>query len=112
LIKSNDLLVDGEISSFGVFCNAISESMVIASNAYVSILEFMTAIGDDIALTASIEPLSFFKTWRYPKVLEDIECLCTWKDLDGCDHRWGVSGPRFPGKFELDLHPPNMRRGE
>ena len=107
---SNDPLIDGEISSFGIFCNAISESMVIASDVFVSILEFMTAIGDDIALTANIEPLSFFKTWRYPKGLEDVECLCTWKDLDGCDHQWGVRGPQVPSKFEIDLRPANKRR--
>ena len=109
-LKSNDPLADGEVSSFGVFCNAISESMVTASNACVSILEFMTAVGDDIALTADIEPLSFFKTWRYPKVLGGIECLCIWKDLDGCDHQWGVRGPQLREKFEIDLRPPNKRR--
>ena len=109
-LKSTDPLTNGEISSFGIFCNAISESMVIASSAYVSILEFMTAIGDDIALTANIEPLSFFKTWRYPKQLEDIECLCAWKSLDGCDHQWGVSGPQLHDKFEIDLGPPNKKR--
>ena len=84
--------------------------MVIASDAYVSVLEFMTAIGDDIALTANIEPLSFHRTWRYPKVLKDIECLCVWKDLDGCDHQWGVSGPQLQDKFEIDLRPQNNRR--
>jgi hypothetical protein len=108
--KSTDPLTNGEISSFGIFCNAISESMAIASSAYVSILEFMTAIGDDIALTANIEPLSFFKTWRYPKQLEDIECLCSWKNLDGCDHQWGVSGPQLRNKFEIDLQPSNKSR--
>jgi hypothetical protein len=109
-ITSNDPLIDGEISSFGIFCNAISESMVIASDVYVSILEFMTAIGDDIALTANIEPLSFHRTWRYPKVLKDVECLCSWKDLDVCDHQWGVSGPQLRGKYEIDLRPPSKRR--
>ena len=108
--RSTDPLVNGEISSYGIFCNSISESMVIATSAYVSILEFMTAIGDDIALTANIEPLSFFKTWRYPKQLEDIECLCAWKSLDGCDHQWGVSGPQLRNKFEIDLGPPNRKR--
>ena len=107
--KSTDPLTNGEISSFGIFCNAISESMAIASSAYVSILEFMTAIGDDIALTANIELLSFFKTWRYPKQLEDIECFCAWKNLDGCDHQWGVSGPQLRNKFEIDLGPPNKK---
>ena len=108
--KSNDPLANEEISSFGIFCNAISESMVIASNVYVSILEFMTAIGDDIAITADIESLSFHRTWRYPKVLKDIECLCTWKALGGCDHSWGVSGPQFSDKFVLDLLHPNKKR--
>ena len=108
--KSSNSLIDEEISSFGIFCNAISESMDIASNVYVSILEFMTAIGDDIALTANIESLSFHKTWRYPEALKDIECLCTWKELGGCDHSWGVSGPRIPSKFEIGLRPPSKKR--
>lgn len=97
--KSYDPLIARDISSYGIFCTAISESMVIASNIFVSILEFMTAIGDDIALTANIEPLSFHKTWRYPKALKDIECQCTCKDLGGCDHTWGVSGPQVPSKL-------------
>ena len=97
--KSYDPLIAMGISSYGIFCTAISESMVIASNIFVSILEFMTAIGDDIALTANIEPLSFHKTWRYPKALKDIECQCTCKDLGGCDHTWGVSGPQVPSKL-------------
>ena len=84
--------------------------MVLASDIFVSILEYMTAIGDDIALTANIEPLSFHKTWRYPRAIKDIECLCTWKELGGCDHTWGVSGPQVPEKFELDLLPPNKKR--
>jgi hypothetical protein len=109
-INPNDLSSSDEISSYGVFCTAISESMVIASEIFVSILEFLTAIGDDIALTANIEPLSLHRTWRYPKVLKDVECLCTWKDLDGCDHQWGVRGPQVPSKFEIDLRPANKRR--
>jgi hypothetical protein len=107
---SNDPSSSDEVSSYGVFCTAISESMVIASEIFVSILEFLTAIGDDIALTANIEPLSLHRTWRYPKVLKDVECLCTWKDLDGCDHQWGVSGPQVPTKFDIDLRPANKRR--
>ena len=108
--KSDDPLIPEEISSYGIFCTAISESMVLASDIFVSILEYMTAIGDDIALTANIEPLSFHKTWRYPRAIKDIECLCTWKELGGCDHTWGVSGPQVPEKFELDLLPPNKKR--
>jgi len=108
--RSNDPLVDEEVSSYGIFCTVISESMLIASNIFVSILEFMTAIGDDIALTANIEPLSFHKTWRYPRALKNIECLCTWKELGGCDHTWGASGPQTPDKFVLDLLPPSKKR--
>ena len=108
--KSDDPLIPEEISSYGVFCTAISESMVLASDIFVSILEYMTAIGDDIALTANIEPLSFHKTWRYPRAIKDIECLCTWKELGGCDHTWGASGPQVPEKFELDLLPPDKKR--
>ena len=108
--ESNDPLIPEEISSYGIFCTAISESMVLASEIFVSILEFMTAIGDDIALTAKIEPLSFHKTWRYPKVIEGIECLCTWKDSGGCDHTWGVSGPKVQEKFVLDLLPPSKKQ--
>ena len=101
--RSNDPSVDGGVSSFGIFSTAISESMVIASQIYVSILEFLTAIGDDIALTAEIEPLSFHKTWRYPKRLSNIECLCVWKELGGCNHSWGAEGPQFLGNFSLDV---------
>jgi hypothetical protein len=107
---SNDPLLKEEISSYGIFCTAISESMVIASNIFVSILEFMTSIGDDVALTANIEPLSIHKTWRYPKAVKGVECLCTWKQSDGCDHQWGVGGPRIPDMFEIDLRPPINRK--
>lgn len=92
-----------EISSFGIFCTAISESMVIASSIFLSVLEFLTAIGDDIALTASIEQFSFHKTWRYPKALGGIDCLCTCRNFGGCEHTWGTDGPRIPTEFRIDL---------
>ena len=109
-IKFKDPSKGAEISAFGIFSNAISESMFIAGNVYISILEFMTAIGDDIALTANIEPLSFHKTWHYPKALKGAECLCTWKELGGCDHSWGVQGPQIKNDFDVDLRLLQKRR--
>ena len=111
ITKAKDPTLSKEISSYGIFSNSISESMFIAGNVYISILELMTAIGDDIALTANIEPLSFLKTWRYPKALRGVECLCTWKQYGGCDHSWGVGGPQVPNSFDVDLRL-TRKRGE
>ena len=102
--KSEDPAIDEEISAYGIFINTISESMFIAVNVYISILEFMSAIGDDIALTANIEPLTLHKTWRYPKALKGVDCLCTWKEVGGCDHSWASQGPQLPANFDVDLH--------
>lgn len=102
--QSGDPALGQALSAYGIFGNAISESMFIAVSVYISILEFMTAIGDDISLTANIESLSLHKTWRYPKALKGIDCLCTWKEVGGCDHSWGSQGPQIPNDFNVDMN--------
>lgn len=102
-IKSRNPLFDGNISPNGIFANSISEAMFIASNIELTVLSWLVAIGDDISLTAGVESVTNYKTWRYPKVLTDIECLCTWNELGGCDHSWGVEGPQIPQNFKFDL---------
>lgn len=100
-----------ELSPYEITGNAISESMYVVGNVFTEILDWLTAISDDMALTAGIEKLTLHRTWRYPNQISEAECLCVWNQLAGeCIHLWGSDGPKIKREFEVDLKFSGQRR--
>lgn len=100
-----------ELSPNEITGSAISESMYVVGHVFIEILDWLTAIGDDMALTAGIEKLSLHRTWRYPNQVSEVECLCVWSQLAGkCVHVWGSIGPQMKREFEVDVRLSGKRR--
>ena len=96
---------DADVTTFGHFAHSICRSALVGSQMYLSVLGWMLAIADDIALTAGVEELTLHKTWRYPINAKNERCSCEWGRRNACVHLWDHEGPSIPTSFEFSLKP-------
>jgi hypothetical protein len=91
------------LTAFGHFTRAISQAAVVSAIITMRLIETLTAVADDIAITADVERLTLHKSWRYPTSTQNGLCGCLLGVQDQCNHEWGADGPGVPSGFEVAL---------